>query len=97
MESEIKLNLGCGWRNFGPDWEHIDGGSYPHLKSRDIFNLPYEDESVSLVYSSHVIEYFDREEVAPLLKRWKNIFLWKWRQCLRQSASRRGISWKIYW
>ena len=73
MESEIKLNIGCGWRNFGPDWEHIDGGSYPHLKSKDIFNLPYEDESVSLVYSSHVIEYFDRDEINTLLTEWKRV------------------------
>ena len=21
-----KINLGCGWRNFGSDWVHIDGG-----------------------------------------------------------------------
>ena len=39
----IKINLGCGWRNFGKDWIHIDGGDYSHLDSTDIFNLPYED------------------------------------------------------
>jgi len=27
----IKLHLGCGWRDFGSDWIHIDGGDYPHL------------------------------------------------------------------
>jgi predicted SAM-dependent methyltransferase len=69
----IKLNLGCGRRNFGKDWIHIDGGDYPHLDSKDIFNLPYEDNSIDLIYASHVIEYFDREEVIPLLKRWKEV------------------------
>jgi hypothetical protein len=34
----IKINLGCGWRNFGKDWYHIDGGDYDHLDSRDIIN-----------------------------------------------------------
>ena len=53
-----KINLGCGWRNFGKDWIHIDGGDYPHLDSKDIFNLPYEDNSIDLIYASHVIEYF---------------------------------------
>ena len=64
----IKINMGCGWRNFGKDWDHIDGGDYSHLDSKDIFNLPYEDNSVDLIYASHVIEYFNREEVKDVLK-----------------------------
>ena len=67
-----KINLGCGWRDFGKDWIHIDGGDYPHLDSKDIFNLPYEDNSIDLIYASHVIEYFDREEIIPILNKWKN-------------------------
>lgn len=66
----IKINLGCGWRDFGKDWIHIDGGDYPHLDSTDIFNLPYTDNSVDIIYASHVIEYFDREEVKPIIKKW---------------------------
>ena len=62
--------MGCGWRDFGKDWVHIDGGDYPHLDSKDIFKLPYEDDSVDLIYASHVIEYFNREEVIGLLKEW---------------------------
>ena len=68
----IKINLGCGWRNFGKDWHHIDGGSYDHLDSNDIFNLPFEDNSVDLIYASHVIEYFDREEITLILLGWKD-------------------------
>ena len=66
----IKINMGCGWRAFGEGWTHIDGGDYPHLDSKDIFNLPYEDNSVDLVYASHVIEYFDRDEVRNVLNEW---------------------------
>ena len=66
----IKINMGCGWRNFGKDWDHIDGGDYSHLDSKDIFNLPYEDGSVDLIYASHVIEYFDRDEVKDVLDEW---------------------------
>ncbi|MEM3091036.1 MAG: methyltransferase domain-containing protein [Candidatus Pacearchaeota archaeon] len=69
----IKLHLGCGWRNFGEDWVHIDGGNYPHVISHNIINLPYEDNSVDLIYSSHVIQYFDREEVVPVLKEWNRV------------------------
>lgn len=66
----IKLNLGCGWRNFGEEWIHIDGGNYSHLHSKDIVNLPFEDNSVDLIYASHVFEYFDREEGEELLRKW---------------------------
>jgi len=62
--------MGCGWRDFGKDWIHIDGGDYPHLDSKDIFNLSYNDNSVDLIYVSHVIEYFNREEVKDVLTEW---------------------------
>jgi len=69
----IKINMGCGWRNFGEDWVHIDGGDYDHLDHKDIFNLPYEDNMVDLIYASHVIEYFDTQEVQKVLKEWKRV------------------------
>jgi predicted SAM-dependent methyltransferase len=68
-----KLHLGCGWRDFGPDWVHIDGGDYPHLKYKDITLLPFEDNTVDLIYASHVVEYFDREEVLSILKEWNRV------------------------
>ena len=68
--NSIKINLGCGWRNFGPDWIHIDGGDYDHLDHKNIIDFPYEN--VDLIYASHVLEYFDREEVIPILKTWKS-------------------------
>ena len=73
----IKVNLGCGWRNFGKDWYHIDGGDYEHLDSKDIFNLPFEDNSVDLIYASHVIAYFPRNVIPDLLKIWKSKFFRK--------------------
>tara|TARA_Y100000361_G_scaffold152981_1_gene173685 strand:- start:1770 stop:2324 length:555 start_codon:yes stop_codon:yes gene_type:complete len=68
-----KLHLGCGWRNFGDEWVHIDGGDYDHLDHHDITKLPYEDESVDLIYASHVLEYFDREEVVSVLQEWTRV------------------------
>ena len=68
-----KLHLGCGWRDFGDDWVHIDGGDYDHLDHNDITKLPHEDESVDLIYASHVLEYFDREEVLPILREWVRV------------------------
>ena len=69
----MKFNIGCGWRNFGDDWIHIDGGDYDHLDSNDIFITEYESNTADLIYASHFIEYLDREEVIPLLERWKEV------------------------
>lgn len=69
----IKLNIGCGWRNFGKDWVHIDGGDYNHLDYKDIENLPFDDKSVDVIYASHVLSYFDREEAFLLLKEWNRV------------------------
>ena len=70
----IKLNLGCGKRNFGKDWIHIDGSNYQHIHSHNIVNLPFQDNSVDLIYASHVFEYFDREQAIDVLKKWKKSF-----------------------
>jgi len=67
----MKLNLGCGKRNFGKEWIHIDGSNYPHIHSHNIVNLPFEENSVDLIYASHVFEYFDREEAVDVLQKWK--------------------------
>ena len=69
----IKINMGCGKRNFGKEWYHIDGGDYEHLDHKSITELPFEKDSVDLIYSSHVIEYFDRESISLLLQEWNRV------------------------
>lgn len=69
----IKLHLGCGWRDFGPEWIHIDGGNYNHLDSHNVCDLPYEDKSVDFIYASHVLAYFDREEAEMVLNEWHRV------------------------
>ena len=71
----MKLNLGCGKRNFGSDWIHIDGSKYEHIHSHDIENLPFEENTVDIIYASHVFEYFDRDHA--------NVVLNKWRKCIK--------------
>lgn len=70
---KIKINMGCGWRNFGDDWISIDGGDYPHLDHKDVTKLPFEDNTVDLIYSSHLISYFDRQEIVPIFNEWKRV------------------------
>ncbi len=69
----MKINIGCGRRDFGKEWIHIDGGDYDHIDSKDILIEEYNKESIELIYASHLIEYFDREEITPILKRWREV------------------------
>tara|TARA_B100000029_G_scaffold302726_1_gene295553 strand:+ start:81 stop:623 length:543 start_codon:yes stop_codon:yes gene_type:complete len=69
----MKFNVGCGWRDFGRDWVHVDGGDYKHLDSDDIYLSKYDIETADLIYASHLIEYFDRDEVIDLLNCWKGV------------------------
>lgn len=70
---QIKLHIGCGKRDFGTDWHHIDGANYPHVKWNKVNKLPYADSVADIIYSSHLIAYFDRIEVLQLLKEWHRI------------------------
>jgi predicted SAM-dependent methyltransferase len=69
----MKLHLGCGKRNFGKDWIHIDGSNYEHIKYHNITKFDFEDNSVDLIYASHVFEYFDRDEAKEVLKEWLRV------------------------
>ena len=71
--SKVKLHLGCGEKDFGEDWIHIDGGDFPHSHSHDVTQLPFEDNSVDLIYASHLLEYFDREEAVEVLSEWRRV------------------------
>lgn len=71
--AQIKLHLGCGKRDFGVTWDHIDAEPWPHVKSHDVTKLPYETNSVDIIYASHLIAYFDREEIIPILREWKRV------------------------
>ena len=65
--------MGCGKRNFGPDWIHIDGGNHDHLDYNDVRKLDFANDSVDLIYCSHLLEYFDRSEITEVLKEYKRV------------------------
>jgi predicted SAM-dependent methyltransferase len=67
----IKLHLGCGKR-YLPGYKHIDLSHYPHIDFvHDLRQLPMiENGSVEIIYASHVLEYFDDEEVKFVLHEW---------------------------
>lgn len=65
-------HLGCGKRRL-EGYIHVDLADYPHIDHRhDIRTLPmFEDDSLDGIYASHVLEYFDRVEVADVLREWR--------------------------
>ena len=71
----LKLHLGCGKVDFGRDWVHVDQVAHPHVDHVcDIAKLPFPDESASIIYACHVLEYFDWQEAETIvLPEWKRV------------------------
>jgi SAM-dependent methyltransferase len=69
-----KLHLGCGKR-YIPGFVHVDLDDFPHIDHRhDIRSLPmFRDNSASLIYVCHALEYFDRVEVMDVLSEWRRV------------------------
>jgi predicted SAM-dependent methyltransferase len=72
----IRLHLGCGKRNW-EGWTNVDLADFPHIHHkqdvRDLSN--FEDGCVAMVYASHVLEYYDREEAKSVLQEWKRVLI----------------------
>jgi predicted SAM-dependent methyltransferase len=67
----MKLHLGC-WNRYLPGFVHVDLCDLPHIDhQRSIDDLSiFDDNSATLIYSSHSFEYFDRNEGVNVLKEW---------------------------
>ena len=63
------LNLGCGSR-FHPTWVNLDFAStHPGVRAHDLaLGIPFGDESVDVVYDSHVLEHFTKEDGRRLIR-----------------------------
>ena len=63
------LNIGCGYV-FHTDWINIDMVSTSeHVIACDIRKgLPFEDDSIDGIYSSHVIEHMKKQEAEDVMK-----------------------------
>ena len=70
----MKLHLGCGER-YLEGFVHIDLAKYDHIDyEMPVDNLEiFPENSVDVIYASHVIEYFDREEVKSVLEEWNRV------------------------
>lgn len=66
----IKLHLGCGKRNFGHGWYHVDAHPYPHVDSSDIRLCSFSKNEIDIIYASHFLEYLTPGEAKCLLNMW---------------------------
>ncbi len=48
----------------------------PNIVSAPMNKLPYEDESVDEIYSSHALEHIGKYEVVPTLTEWWRVLKW---------------------
>lgn len=69
----IKIHVGCGKRDFGPEWIHVDGGRFDHLLHHDIRLKRHATNSASVIYCSHMLEYFTYGEAAEILQGWYRV------------------------
>lgn len=66
-----KIHLGCGPRSI-TGFIHIDLMPFPHIDyAADVRDLSFvPDNSVDLIYASHVLEHFGRWEYLDVLRAW---------------------------
>jgi len=70
----IKVNLGSWKRNF-PGWINVDLHDYPHVhfkKNVDDLSM-FDDDSIDLLYASHVLEYFSLKQAPQVLQEWNRV------------------------
>jgi predicted SAM-dependent methyltransferase len=70
----LKLHVGCGDR-FIPGFAHIDIMDSPHIDHCCSIDKLHEfaDNTVDLIYASHVLEHFGRHEVLDVLREWHRV------------------------
>jgi len=71
----MKIAIGTGKRNMGEGWFHIDGARFPHIQSDDIWLGQLPDDSADVIYSSHFLEYFNRQFGLELVKCWHRVLI----------------------
>lgn len=70
----MRIHLGCGKRYLA-GYVHVDSAPFDHVDHvRDVRDLGcFADSCASLIYASHLFEYFDRIEAVAALAEWRRV------------------------
>lgn len=73
-DKEVRLHVGCGKRNF-PGFIHVDIVPHAHVDHVTVAeDLSFaEDNSVDLIYASHILEHYPRREFGNVLREWRRV------------------------
>jgi len=69
-----RLHIGCG-EKYIPGFIHIDTRKFAHVDyvtPADRLDM-FEDNSVDLIYASHILEHFRRHEIRRVLGEWYRV------------------------
>lgn len=75
MNEGILLHIGCGQRYIPTFTHHIDAIKFPHVDivaSADKLGM-FADNSVDLIYASHLLEHFGRHDIEKVLQEWYRV------------------------
>jgi len=68
------LHIGCGDVILPKPFENLDGRDFPGVDYvESVYPLSFEDETFELIYASHVLEHFHRNETLSVLKEWVRV------------------------
>jgi len=74
---KVALNLGCGRVRVKIDGYKVIGVDINPDVNPDVVadarSLPYDKESIDLIYASHLLEHFRRSELYGVLKHWRSL------------------------
>lgn len=70
----MKLHLGCG-KKYIEGYKHVDLQDLPHIDYQtSVDKLDFAaDNSIQVIYASHVLEHFGRHEYTAVLKEWYRV------------------------
>ncbi len=70
----MKLHIGCGKR-YLKGYIHIDPADLPHIDYKTKADLlpMIASDSVEIIYASHILEYYDRNEAVTVLCEWRRV------------------------
>lgn len=73
--SEVKLDIGSGGKSGKEGFIGVDPFAPGAEISAYMWDLPFEDNSVSEIYSSHSLEHISKHLIAGTLLEWKRVLM----------------------